>query len=107
METGNEKYYILNEVNQELIDESNRVNQPLNKIGGKYDPASLIYSNLTYTTYEPDEIEGLEDPYEIRILNDKVDVNRQNYDDLKVLLPEGFRDVLSIDTSKKARICIG
>lgn len=47
------------------------------------------------------------DPYNLQVSNYDDMLTSSYLDELKVILPEGFRDVLSLDTTRPARICIG
>jgi ABC-type antimicrobial peptide transport system permease subunit len=70
---------------------------------GDIDPVPLIFSNLTL-----DGTEGAtRDPHGISISNFAPDTESDYYEEIKVIVPEGYRDVLSLDTKRGARICIG
>jgi len=93
-----------NEIEQGYIDEMNRLGQPIEYLpSGNIDPVPLIFSNLTL-----EDTKGKSrDPYGLSISNVKPEQESSYLEEVKVIVPEGYRDVLSLDTQRGARICIG
>ena len=90
------KYYYPNEFEEELLEASKKTNDPEQKVNklsdGQWNAMDTIYSNLTVESFEGDRDKG-----DIVVSNEPL---RQGelLDQIKVLVPEGFRDVLSLST---------
>lgn len=67
------------------------------------DPVAAIYSNSSIDDAAFED----KDPYNVQVTNFPDDVPSTYLEEIKVLVPEGFRDVLSLDTNRNARICVG
>ena len=81
-------------------DESQKVGKLPN---GQYNAFDAIYSNLTLTPFN-----GNRDRANVTVRNTPLDSEKQQYlDEIKIMVPEGFRDVISLDTTRPARICVG
>uniref|UniRef100_A0A7S3CJT1 ABC3 transporter permease C-terminal domain-containing protein n=1 Tax=Strombidium rassoulzadegani TaxID=1082188 RepID=A0A7S3CJT1_9SPIT len=108
IETGNSKYYLLNEADQEAIDEASEDGIEFNTINGFVDAVQLLYSNASVSVLnitEPDE--KYNDPEGIRVRNDPEESKRTFYDEIKLIIPEGLRNPQSLDTNRPSRLCIG
>jgi len=108
IETGNSKYYLLNEADQEAIDEASEDGIEFNTINGFVDAVQLLYSNASVSVLnitEPDE--KYNDPEGIRVRNNPEESKRTFYDEIKLLIPDGLRGVQSLDTTRPSRVCIG
>ena len=67
--------------------------------GGAYDSVQSLYIDNT-----PSIFKGYSDPYNL-IVNG--DAKTKSYtSDLRMLVPEGFRDAFSFDTKTNGRLCI-
>ena len=67
--------------------------------GGEQDVVEALYSNESLDLFD-----GTKDPYNITVGNQWA-VRGDAVEEIKVLVPEGFRDALSLDTSTQARMC--
>lgn len=100
-------YYLPNEFEPGLIEASESTDdetQKVNKLSnGQYDVFDALYSNLTLNPFEngPDQ-------HDIVVTNNEDQIADYSYlDEIKILISEGFRDVLSMDTSQIGRLCVG
>lgn len=68
---------------------------------GDQDSIAALYSNQSLSPYN-----GNKDMYNISVQLNPVVSNNNSTQEIKVLVPEGFRDALSIDTTTPARFCL-
>ena len=104
LDVATTKFYLLNEIDQDLVDEANKQGTPLRTTDkGDFNSIDAIYSDLALED-DPD----VEDPYELVYYNNpKVfESKRTKYDQIKLTVPEGFRDTLSLDTKRSAKLCV-
>lgn len=98
------KYYIPNEIDQSAIDAHQSAGVGVTRLEtGDIDPVQFLFSDLALD----DSGQTTKDPYGVGIENWPSEKASQYMKEIKVLVPEGYRDVLSLDTSRPARICIG
>jgi hypothetical protein len=100
-----------------LVDEMEFNDQEVRLLSsGQVDAVKLLYSDL-YTGErfnKPDQYEVLTSNYNYGYDGRKYNAETRQWEEhnqylqeLKVLIPEGFRDHLSLDTDRSARMCIG
>ena len=72
-------------------------------VGGEYDAGQLLYTDAYggATFNDSDNYGLMKDNYMFNEIKD------QYMQEIKVLVPEGLRDFLSMDTTRSARMCIG
>lgn len=100
----NLKYYLPNEIEKELLDEYQKNGEEVPKTStGFVDVVSAIYSNKSLN----EQVFNDKDPHKLQVMNWPDDIPSTYLKEIKVVLPEGFRDVISLDTTRPARICIG
>ena len=82
-----------NEIEKDLV---------LDKLhNGDLDAVQALFSNQNEIDYH-----GLKDPFNVTVSLDGIETS--NYtDQIKLIIPEGFRDALSLNTGTSARFCIG
>ena len=92
------KFYMPNEIEEELISEFSDEIRRLDN--GKFNAVDAIYSNGTLK-----DIGDSRDQHNLTVSNrDEVD-SETSTDEIKIIIPEGFRDVLALDSSRGARLC--
>ena len=99
----NLNYYIPNELDQEALDRLRESGQEIQYLSnGDIDPVQLLFQ-------EQDEagIQKVKDPYGVAVENWPSQKPSQFMKKINVLVPEGYRDVLSLDTTRPARFCVG
>ena len=104
LDVATTKFYFLNEIDQDLVDEANKLGTPLKTtVKGDYNAIDAIYSDLALKD-DPD----VEDPYELVYYNnpEAFETKRTKYDQIKLTVPEGFRDTLSLTTKRSAKLCV-
>jgi len=99
------KYYIPNEIEQEVIDAHRAEGEEVRLLEtGDVDPVQFLFSDKALSDSE----QTSSDPYGVSFENNPRSFDSLQYmKEVKVLVPEGYRDVLSLDTSRPARICVG
>ena len=72
---------------------------------GDYDIVASLYS----TQGTSPSLDGTKDPYSIAKVNFPLESSsiKNLTDEIKVIVAEGMRDPMSIDTKREARLCIG
>lgn len=104
LDVATTKFYLLNEIDQDLVDEANRLGTPLRTTDkGDYNAIDALYSDLALED-DPD----LADPHEVVYYTkpDELETERSKYDQIKLTVPEGFRDTLSLTTKRSAKLCV-
>jgi|LauGreDrversion4_2_1035121.scaffolds.fasta_scaffold283489_3 hypothetical protein len=91
MQIVNSEYYMPREIQEGL----NLTYIPGTSI---VDPVQALYSNQSL-----DQDDTMYDPY--NVTSTYLYPNKSPIPELKLLIPEGYRDVLSLDTTTQGRIC--
>lgn len=105
LDVTNTKYYLPNEVDQTVIEGQAKIGNPVNKTSaGYYNVIDLLYSDLGLQK-EPTKM----DVKDILFYNDyeSEKTNRTYFKEIKMTIPEGFRDIYSQNTLRPARLRIG
>lgn len=98
------KYYIPNEVEARGVEGLRARGEEVKTLAtGDVDPVQLLFSDAGLEESE----QTSKDPYQIGIENWPTERASQYMKEIKVIVPEGYRDVLSLDTTRPARLCIG
>ena len=87
-----------NEIEEELISEFSDDIRRLDN--GEYNAVDAIYSNGTLK-----DIGNSRDQHNLTVSNKDELEKETSMDEIKIIIPEGFRDVLALDSSRGARIC--
>ena len=100
------EYYIPNEINQELLNEAGANGKPIRMVNGKYDPGAMLYSNFSQD-YTDRSYQKYRDMHDIVLFEPVHRYLRSYYKEIKMIVSEGFRDLMSLSTAEGARLCIG
>lgn len=102
LDTVNLKYYLPTELQDDIIKEYKEKGEPIKMLeNGQIDPIQFIFSD-----YALEENQEEKDPYNLSIDNFPDQSQSQYMKQIKVIIPEGYRDVLSLDTTRAARLCL-
>lgn len=103
LEVTNLQYYLGNELDQDFLDEKERLGEDVVRLpNGKIDPIRLLYSDVG-----TGEDQKSVDPHDLVIDNFREEATGTYTKEIKAVVAEGYRDVLSLDTTRPARLCIG
>ena len=92
-------YYLPTEIEQDI-----ESSLPL-LANGEYDIVAALYSTQGISP----SLDGSKDPHKIAKVNFPLESSsiKNLTDEIKVIMAEGMRDPMSLDTNREARLCIG
>lgn len=100
LDTMIQKYYIINEVNKDYA--AAKAAEGKDQVRLTDGKINLI--DALYTDYNQAGVWNDSDTF--NLANSKKN-NNQTFQQINIIIPEGYRDVGSLDTSKVARMCVG
>lgn len=100
LDATNQKYYMPTEISEDYFTAKADADEPVSYIS----PGRVNAIDALYTNYTDKNNWNNSDPYN---LTNRQENTNQTFNQINIIVPEGYRDACSMDTGKVARMCVG